>query len=249
MPVTTANTQSSASTRSDDPLTDLFSDKALNFCLKHATLHDSQDGKPADPRENNAVALWEDLYHKRLLKGYSNNSQVPPHNQSDKAIDIVTFYFANTSDGLRKIALLFTEAKRESVAKTGKNLWEAENQLYGYCDSWLRARRPKESANHIYGNVVVGRYIRCFLATLTFGASNQKIIKLIDVHFTPTPDGPKTEIWSRTEKDSNISLYLDISNVKDGHQQKILDHFRTIRRSHGEYFLEYLAIYVLIVDF
>lgn len=46
--------------------------------LYAATDHTKRStGQAVDPKEDKTVALWEDLYHKHLLKGYSNNSQVP----------------------------------------------------------------------------------------------------------------------------------------------------------------------------
>ncbi|KAI7778155.1 hypothetical protein LA080_002581 [Diaporthe eres] len=229
----TANTQSSASTRSGSPQAQsLLNTEALRLAHKAATVHVRSDGQTeVDPKEYEAVSLWEDLYHKVLLKGYSNNSQWPPYNQTDKAMDICTYYFANTKDGFRRLPLVFTECKRARNAtstKKGEMLIDCEKQLYGYCSYWFNALRPKGAEDEIFANAIVGPYIRCFI---------------VKGHKTMNSDGRGTT-WTITMTDFNGRLgnddkkppiltrdYLDVGNPE--HHSEIRERFKTIRDKHA----------------
>lgn len=72
------HTQSSGSVVSGSTQTkseNIFSDRAVAFVLKDATVYQKKNGQVHDPKEHTTVALWEDLYNKVFLMGYSNNSQ------------------------------------------------------------------------------------------------------------------------------------------------------------------------------
>lgn len=111
------------------------------------------------PLEFETTAFWEDLYHKVLLRGYSNNSQQPPTDTSDRRCDIVTRYF---DEGSQRRTLLFTEAKRASEAAANGGFKKMEEQVSGYCQEYLRAENSQPS---VFACTVVGPYIRCFIAT------------------------------------------------------------------------------------
>lgn len=214
----------------------LFQDRVLNFNLKAATVHiDRATETEESPYECTTVALWEDLYNKKLLKGYSNASQVPPFNKSQRKIDIGTFYYADLPNvGFRRIAMTYTEAKRAALAKGSDILVQldtAEEQLFQYCQSYLRAKRPEGSGNRIYGNLVVGAFIRCFVATINGQGSTATVT------FTDVFSGkPRIKLLKeKFQQNARVKIetlgYLDISKAKTD-QLIIRRHFSRIRAEH-----------------
>lgn len=226
MPRYTADTQSSGSVASGSTQTrneNIFSDRALESVRHAATVHETmRDNKSVtvDPTEHMTVALWEDLYNKVFLKGYSNNSQWYPVNEKKKQVDIGTFYFAQTTEGFRKLSLIFTEAKRANNAtstKPGETLWDLEDQLGDYCKLWLKAERP-DVTDQIYANAVCGTYIRCFRVRLD--PSGEKVV-MADC-MNPQKFGLVRGV--RTDD------YLDVTKVAD--QKRLHQHFKMIKTSH-----------------
>lgn len=230
MPRNTADTQSSGSSVTGSTQTrneDIFSDPALALVLKAATVHKTtENGKEEvtyDPREHTTVALWEDIFNKVFLVKYSNNSQWYPINQTDKQMDLCTFYFAPTKDGFRKISLIFTEAKRasnaEPTARQGERLYDLEIQLGDYCGQWLRAKRPDGAEDQLYANAVCGQYIRCFLVMLDPSNRQRVIMK----------DCIADDKYGRDTKVTKAD-YLDVSQVPN--QRLLRAHFDKIKAAH-----------------
>lgn len=224
----TADTHSSGSSLSGSSYTrseNLLSTDALRLVHRQATEHLKKDGQTqVDPLEVYMVALWEDLYQKVLLKGYSNNSQAPPNNQSENRVDIITYYFDNTDDGFKKMALVYTEAKRASNATSttkGKTLLDLEGQLFGYCEEWLKAKRPQGGDNQLYANAVVGPYIRFF--TAKYETVNSKEVVVMRDH-----KGKKG--YDKTNKPTLDGDYYDVGKPAD--QVTIRAQFKTIRDTH-----------------
>ncbi|ROW16428.1 hypothetical protein VPNG_02828 [Cytospora leucostoma] len=183
-----------------------------------------QNGKDKDPLEWEATNLWEDLYHHDLLRGYCNNSQIPPHDTSGNRCDIVTRYFNHHN---HRQTLLFTEVKRANKAEVAVGIKDAEQQVLGYCTEYLRASTTPQGNHKIFACTAIGPYIRCFEAKPLEGPGIQPIMlyDLCNVMEDLACDGT-TKPW--TMQASEITDYMDAGD--DQQSKKIRDCFAMIKR-------------------
>lgn len=164
---------------------------------------------------------WEDLYHHYLLPGYSNNSQIAPHNTSSARCD-VTRYF----DGEGQNTMLFTEVKRANRAEATTGIADAETQVLNYSSAYLKA---KGSGHMIYACTTIGPFIRCFLVRYPDGIDRDgkgpepALSALLDLLGSQSPVAARPV----NVTESTIESYKDAGN--DDHAKDIRKCFRKIK--------------------
>lgn len=201
-----------------DPLTGigpggLIDTLPLQAVYNSARDREKQGARPDDPTfkplEFEAVSLWEDLYHHVLLKGYSNNSQIPSREYMTDACDIVSRYYDFETQ--RRTTFLFTEVKRASRREVKTGILDLEVQVLGYCRLFFTGAQR----NRVFACTIVGEKIRCMEARVPTGKGRDEA-RLYDLR-----DGKQVD-----SKKSVIGDYLDPHN--DEQAREILGHFETI---------------------
>lgn len=203
----------------------LIVQEELWFSYNAAKTRVGRKGDDMDPLEWESTNLWEDLYHHYLLRGYCNNSQIPPHNTSGARCDIVTRYF---NAGARK-TMLFTEVKRANRVEDTTGIADAETQVLKYCSAYLKANG---SSKEVYACTAIGHLIRCFLVRYPDGVdrdAESAAPALFDLHdllqsrANGTPDPRPVNV-----KESTINSYKDAG--KNDHANDIRKCFKEIRK-------------------
>lgn len=88
MPTHTVDNASSPDPRAE--LEGLVDSNHLWVSYNAASDRMRRSGEEVQPCEWETVSFWENMYNYVLLKGYSNNSQIPPFNESTASCDIAT---------------------------------------------------------------------------------------------------------------------------------------------------------------